>query len=181
MHGHDGGQGFTFRGHLISRKAAKVFPAVDADRLRKHCVPSRESSEPMFRLNNRADRGNSRQPSRGKSPRLNRGMPLLVGFLARFRFCTPEICRLDGGARGAAALRPGTPPLPLPRRRSPRFPMQDLASIISLVVLVVVGLGLGAGLMLALDGAFRGDTDRIFEAGIFTVAIIALVCAVLAN
>jgi len=58
---------------------------------------------------------------------------------------------------------------------------KELASILSMAVLVVVSLGLAFGLMLALDGVFRGDTDRIFEAIIFSLAAIALVCLVLAD
>jgi hypothetical protein len=61
---------------------------------------------------------------------------------------------------------------------APRIPMQD-TSIIPMAVLVVAGLGLAVGLILELDRVFRGDTNRTFEAFVFALAIVALVCGYL--
>jgi hypothetical protein len=56
--------------------------------------------------------------------------------------------------------------------------MPDLASIVAMAALAACGLCLAIGLMLSLDGLFRGRTSMAFEAIIFTAAIVALVCAI---
>lgn len=56
--------------------------------------------------------------------------------------------------------------------------MPDLASIAAMAALAVGGFCLAVGLMLSVDGFFRGRTSMAFEAIIFTAALVALVCAI---
>jgi hypothetical protein len=50
--------------------------------------------------------------------------------------------------------------------------------MVAMALVATAGLCLAVGLMLALDGLFRGHTSMAFEAIIFTAAIVALVCAI---
>jgi hypothetical protein len=75
--------------------------------------------------------------------------------------------------------RQANKPPPFRSDAVPRIPMQDVASIIPIAVLVVAGLGLAVGLIFELDRVFRGDTNRTFEAFVFALAIVALVCGYL--
>lgn len=68
--------------------------------------------------------------------------------------------------------------LPFPLRHGTRVPMPDLASILAMAALAAGGLCLAVGLLLSLDGLFRGRTSMALEAIIFTAAILALVCAI---
>ena len=56
--------------------------------------------------------------------------------------------------------------------------MSDLALIIAMAALALGGLGLALGLLLSLDGFFRGRTSMAFEAILFAAAIVAVVCAI---
>ena len=56
--------------------------------------------------------------------------------------------------------------------------MSDLALIIAMAALTLGGLGLALGLLLSLDGFFRGRTSMVFEAILFAAAIVAVVCAI---
>jgi hypothetical protein len=56
--------------------------------------------------------------------------------------------------------------------------MPDLTSILAMAALAAGGLCLAVGLLLSLDGLFRGRTSVAFEAIVFTAAIVALVCAI---
>ena len=82
------------------------------------------------------------------------------------------------GGRGGPAASPVASKPPFPFRHGTRVPMPDLASIAAIAALAVGGFCLAVGLMLSLDGFFRGRTSMAFEAIIFTAALVALVCAI---
>jgi hypothetical protein len=67
---------------------------------------------------------------------------------------------------------------PFPLRYGTRVPMPDLTSILAMAALAAGGLCLAVGLLLSLDGLFRGRTSMAPEAIIFMAAIVALVCAI---